>query len=87
VLVLAESAGRAKACWTFLRASGLSPPAFDSLAEFLPAAKARHRHRRADQGFAWLEGGLDFVTETELFAAGPPRAGAASRNRSAMSRR
>ena len=29
------------------------------------------RRRRSNTGFSWLEEGLDFITETELFAAGP----------------
>ena len=38
-------------------------------------------------GFAWVEEGLDFVTETELFATSPTGRGAAARSRSAMWRR
>jgi transcription-repair coupling factor (superfamily II helicase) len=34
VLVMAESDGRRESLLDFLRASGVSPPAFDSLAEF-----------------------------------------------------
>jgi transcription-repair coupling factor (superfamily II helicase) len=50
-------------------------------------AKGGHRHLRLAQGFAWTEEGIDFVTETELFAPAAARAGARSRSRSAMSRR
>ena len=70
-LVLAESDGRRESLLDFLRASQLSPPAFDSLAEFegseepLGIATAP-----LVQGFAWLETGIDLITETELFAAG-----------------
>jgi len=73
VLVLAESAGRRESLLDFLRASGLNPPAFDSLAEFQQATDEQAGIATAAlvQGFAWLEGGIDFVTETELFAAGP----------------
>ena len=73
VLVLAESAGRRESLLDFLRASGLNPPAFDSLAEFQQSADEPTGIATAAlmQGFAWLEGGIDFVTETELFAAGP----------------
>jgi transcription-repair coupling factor (superfamily II helicase) len=73
VLVLAESAGRRESLLDFLRASGLNPPAFDSLAEFQQASDEQAGIATAAlvQGFAWLEGGIDFVTETELFAAGP----------------
>jgi len=72
VLVLAESDGRRESLLDFLRAGGVSPPAFDSLDEF------RHSDEKVGiataalaAGFSWLEEGLDFVTETELFAAGP----------------
>jgi transcription-repair coupling factor (superfamily II helicase) len=72
VLLLAESDGRRESLLDFLRASQISPPAFDSLQDF----------ERSDEsigiatagltvGFCWLESGIDFVTETELFAAGP----------------
>ncbi|NDP37519.1 MAG: transcription-repair coupling factor [Rhodoferax sp.] len=71
-LVLAESEGRRTSLLDFLHSSQFDPPAFDSLAEF----------ERSDEpigiatsslsaGFGWLEAGIDFVTETELFAAGP----------------
>ena len=71
VLVLAESAGRRESLLDFLRASGLNPPAFDSLAEFEASdEKAGIATAALAEGFAWLEGGIDFVTETELFAAG-----------------
>ncbi|MBL0419463.1 transcription-repair coupling factor [Ramlibacter sp. AW1] len=71
VLVLAESDGRRESLLDFLRASQVSPPAFDSLAEFeasdepLGIATAP-----LTQGFGWTEPAIDFVTETELFAAG-----------------
>ena len=72
VLVLAESDGRRESLLDFLRASGLNPPAFDSLAEFQqsPDEPTGIATAALAQGFAWLEGGIDFVTETELFAAG-----------------
>ncbi|MFT4195426.1 transcription-repair coupling factor, partial [Ottowia sp.] len=70
-LVLAESDGRRESLLDFLRASGLNPPAFDSLAEFQASSEPTGIATAAlAQGFAWLEGGIDFVTETELFAAG-----------------
>ena len=72
VLVLAESAGRRESLLDFLRASGLNPPAFDTLAEFETASEPVGIATAAlAQGFAWIEGGIDFVTETELFATGP----------------
>lgn len=72
VLVLAESDGRRESLLDFLRASGMNPPAFDSLAEFQgqPDEKTGIATAAVAQGFSWLEGGIDFVTETELFAAG-----------------
>ncbi|MFT3815220.1 MAG: transcription-repair coupling factor [Acidovorax sp.] len=73
VLILAESAGRRESLLDFLRASGLNPPAFDSLAEFegQPEEKIGIATAALTTGFAWSEQALDFVTETELFAAGP----------------
>ncbi|MGE8320259.1 MAG: transcription-repair coupling factor [Comamonas sp.] len=69
-LLLAESDGRRESLLDFFRASGLNPPAFDSLAEFqqttdepVGIATAALAH-----GFRWAEAGIDFVTETELFA-------------------
>ncbi|MBS0500965.1 MAG: transcription-repair coupling factor [Burkholderiaceae bacterium] len=71
VLVLAESAGRRESLLDFLRASGLNPPAFDSLAEFEASdEKTGIATAALAQGFAWLAGGIDFVTESELFAQG-----------------
>ena len=72
VLLLAESDGRRESLLDFLRASQLNPPAFDSLAEFQGSADEKIGIATAAlaNGFAWLEDGIDFVTETELFAAG-----------------
>ena len=80
-LVLAESEGRRESLLDFLRASGLNPPAFDSLAEFSQARGEPLGIATAAlaQGFAWVEGGIDFITEAELFAAGS--AGARRRRR------
>jgi transcription-repair coupling factor (superfamily II helicase) len=72
VLLLAESDGRRESLLDFLRASGVNPPAFDSLAEFQASSEPVGIATAAlTTGFAWLEDGLDLVTETELFAAGP----------------
>ncbi|MBO9680098.1 MAG: transcription-repair coupling factor [Acidovorax sp.] len=73
VLLLAESEGRRESLLDFLRASGVNPPAFDSLAEFEASADEKVGIATAalTTGFAWAERGIDFVTETELFAAGP----------------
>jgi transcription-repair coupling factor (superfamily II helicase) len=71
VLLLAESDGRRESLLDFLRAGGVSPPAFDDLAEF-QASEERLGIATAAlaAGFSWIEESLDFVTETELFAAG-----------------
>ena len=72
VLVLAESEGRKTSLLDFLHASHLTPPSFDSLAEFERSKeKVGIATSTLNTGFAWLEAGIDFVTETELFAAGP----------------
>jgi transcription-repair coupling factor (superfamily II helicase) len=72
VLILAESDGRRTSLLDFLHASNLSPPTFDSLAEFERSDEALGIATSSlNSGFAWLEAGIDFITETELFAAGP----------------
>jgi transcription-repair coupling factor (superfamily II helicase) len=71
-LLLAESDGRRESLLDFLRASHLSPPAFDSLEEFLGSEeKLGIATAPLNTGFSWLEEGIDFITETELLAAGP----------------
>ena len=72
ILVLAESDGRRESLLDFLRASGVNPPAFDSLAEFQTSdEKFGIATAPLSVGFSWLEHGIDFVTETELFASAP----------------
>ncbi|HSV78435.1 MAG TPA: transcription-repair coupling factor, partial [Ramlibacter sp.] len=72
VLVLAESDGRRESLLDFIRASQLSPPAFDSLAEFQASSESLGiATAPLAAGFAWMDEGLDFVTETELFATAP----------------
>ena len=72
MLVLAESDGRRESLLDFLRTGGVSPPAFDSLAEFQASTeKVGIATAALTVGFAWNEGGIDLVTETELFATGP----------------
>ncbi|MBT3068264.1 transcription-repair coupling factor [Rhodoferax sp. U11-2br] len=72
VLVLAESEGRRASLLDFLHASSFDPPAFDSLQEFLDSdEKIGIATSSLATGFSWLESGVDFVTETELFAASP----------------
>ena len=71
VLVLAESDGRRESLLDFLRASGLDPVRFDSLLEFQASnEKTGLATAGLVNGFSWTEQGIDFVTETELFAAG-----------------
>lgn len=72
LLLLAESDGRRESLLDFLRTSSLSPPAFDSLQAFQASEEKLGIATAAlNVGFSWLEQGIDFVTETELFAAGP----------------
>ena len=72
LLLLAESDGRRESLLDFVRASQLQPPVFDSLAEFEASEERLGMATGAlGAGFAWLEGGIDFITETELFAASP----------------
>ncbi|MEZ5643842.1 MAG: transcription-repair coupling factor [Burkholderiaceae bacterium] len=72
MLLLAESDGRRESLLDFLRASGLNPPVFDSLAEFMDSdEKVGMATAALTSGFAWIEASVDLVTETELFSAGP----------------
>ncbi|MFZ2306734.1 MAG: transcription-repair coupling factor [Rhodoferax sp.] len=72
ILVLAESDGRRESLLDFLRANGVNPPAFDSLLEFQTSdEKFGIATAALSIGFSWLEQGIDFVTETELFASAP----------------
>ncbi len=69
VLIAAESEGRRESLMDFLRASHIVLPVFDSLEEFQASdEKAGMAVAPLAAGFAWNEGGIDFVTETELFA-------------------
>ncbi len=71
LLILAESDGRRESLLDFLRSSNVSPPAFDSLAEFERSDEKIGIATAALQvGFSWTEAGLDLITETELFAVG-----------------
>ncbi len=71
VLVLAESAGRRESLLDFLRASGLDPVRFDTLQEFQDSTERLGLGTSTlASGFGWIEAGIDFVTETELFASG-----------------
>jgi len=71
VLVLAESTGRQSSLLDFLHASHLSPPAFETLEEFIASEEPLGiATSQLNTGFRWLERGVDLVTETELFATG-----------------
>ena len=71
VLLLAESAGRRESLLDFLRSGDVNPPLFDSLAAFSASnAPLGLATGEVTEGFAWLGEGIDFVTETELFATG-----------------
>ncbi len=72
VLVAAESEGRRESLLELLRDQRIEPPAVGSLAEF-EGGDARYAIAVAPlaQGFLWREAGIEFVTETELFAAAP----------------
>lgn len=71
VLLLAESDGRRESLLDFLRASSVSPPAFGSLEDFQTSdEKLGIATAALNTGFSWLAGDIDFITETELFAAG-----------------
>ena len=83
VLLLAESAGRRESLMDFLRASGVQPPAFESLEQFLEGDGATETGAGAGPekigiataalaaGFSWPDARVDFITETELFSTGP----------------
>ncbi|MFZ9286522.1 MAG: CarD family transcriptional regulator, partial [Burkholderiaceae bacterium] len=72
VLILAESPGRRESLLDFLRASQIEPTACESLSQFLQGREPLGIATAAlAEGFAWPEGGVDLVTETELFAATP----------------
>ncbi|MBU3740065.1 MAG: transcription-repair coupling factor, partial [Rhodoferax sp.] len=72
VLLLADSEGRRSSLLDFLRSSQLDPPAFDDLAAFLASSERLGIVvGPLAAGFGWLEAGIDLVTETELFSAGP----------------
>jgi len=72
LLVLAESDGRRESLLDFLRASQINPPSFETLLEFQTSDEKWGIATAAlTTGFSWLEAGIDLITETELFAAGP----------------
>ncbi|CAN5623264.1 transcription-repair coupling factor [soil metagenome] len=72
VLIAAESEGRRSSLLELLRDSRIEPPSVATLAEF-EAGQERFAITVAPlaEGFTWLDAGIQFVTETELFAATP----------------
>jgi transcription-repair coupling factor (superfamily II helicase) len=72
VLIAAESEGRRESLLELLRDHRIEPPAVASLAEF-EAGDERFAIGVAPlaEGFRWNEPGIEFVTETELFASSP----------------
>ena len=72
VLIVAESEGRRASLLDFLRASNVSPPSFESLQEFLQSPEPLGIIAATlNYGFHAGELGLDLITESELFDAGP----------------
>ncbi|MDB6000025.1 MAG: transcription-repair coupling factor, partial [Rhizobacter sp.] len=72
VLMVAESEGRRESLLELLRDSQIEPPSVASLDTF-EAGTERFAMAVAPlaQGFTWVEAGIQFVTETELFATNP----------------
>lgn len=71
-LVLAESDGRRESLLDFLRSCGLSPQVFEGLDDFVGAqARVGIATGPLGIGLTWVAAGIDLITETELFAAGP----------------
>ena len=65
LLVLAESEGRRTSLLDFLTASGIQPRVFESLQAFTDSDdKFGMAVSQLHTGFAWLENGIDLVTET-----------------------
>jgi transcription-repair coupling factor (superfamily II helicase) len=72
VLLVAESEGRRASVLDLLRDHHLPLPSADSLAAFQAGDdRAAVAVAPLAEGFAWTDGGIDFVTETELFATPP----------------
>jgi transcription-repair coupling factor (superfamily II helicase) len=89
VLLLAESDGRRESLLDFLRASQLNPPAFDSLAEFQASTEEKVGIATAalPRAFGGWKKAWTSSPRPSCLPQAPPRAGARSRNRSAMSKR
>ncbi len=72
VLIVAESSGRMESLLDFFRASQLQIPSFSGADEFQKhhnsTAKIGICQGDLSSGLRWLDGKIDFITETELFA-------------------
>ena len=72
VLIVAESAGRRESLLELLRDSRIEPPSVEGLVSFESGAdKFAIAVAPLAEGFFWTEPGIQFVTETELFATTP----------------
>lgn len=72
VLIVAESAGRRESLLELLRDSRIDPPSVEGLVSFESGAdKFAIAVAPLAEGFFWTEPGIQFVTETELFATTP----------------
>ncbi|ARN21188.1 transcription-repair coupling factor [Piscinibacter gummiphilus] len=72
VLIVAESAGRRESLLELLRDSKIDPPSVEGLISFESGdEKFAIAVAPLAEGFFWTEPGIQFVTETELFATTP----------------
>jgi len=72
VLIVAESAGRRESLLELLRDSKIDPPSVEGLTSFESSdEKFAIAVAPLAEGFFWTEPGIQFVTETELFATTP----------------
>jgi len=72
VLIVAESSGRRESLLELLRDSRIEPPSVEGLASFEHGTeKFAIAVAPLAEGFFWTEPGIQFVTETELFATTP----------------
>ncbi|KQV88773.1 transcription-repair coupling factor [Rhizobacter sp. Root1221] len=72
VLIVAESSGRRESLLELLRDSRIEPPSVEGLVSFESGTeKFAIAVAPLAEGFFWTEPGIQFVTETELFATTP----------------
>jgi len=83
VAIVAESAGRRETMQQYFAEYGLAPPVADDFAAFLATGdRVVLLAAPIAAGFQWAEGGLAFVTETELYAGTVRRTAREARKRS-----